>query len=86
MELITVQIDVDVKKTVDVEIYPSDILRALNTLSNKEKWNAISIFLKDLDTDLKDLTDNQKDRCKAFLEQKLELFSNPNGEEKSPLN
>ena len=37
MELITVKIDVDVTKTVDVEIYTSDILRALNTLSAK-KW------------------------------------------------
>ena len=72
MEKIEVELHVDRKFDIEVEI--GDVLDAINALPMKRRWNYIAFILNGCSVDLSDLTDDQKQIIKKYLNDKLTLF------------
>lgn len=75
MESIEVSVNIHQQVTVDIEIY--DVLSAINDLPITKRWSYLGTIMNQLKLDLSDLTEDQKEIVKKFLEANLLLFNPP---------
>lgn len=71
----TVNIELQINKTIDVDVRIDEIIDGINYLDMKKRWNYIAQILNGINTNLSELTNEQKELVKRFLNTKLELFN-----------
>ena len=72
----TVNIEISINKTIDVDVRIDEIIDGINYLDMKKRWNYIAQILNGIKPNLSELTDEQKELVKKYLLSKLELFNN----------
>lgn len=72
METINVELRLD--HTIDIDVKIDDLIDGINNCKMKERWNYISLILNDVQLNVSDLTDEQKETVKKYLLDKLSLF------------
>jgi hypothetical protein len=71
MENEKIEVEVRINKLVDVEVDLYDIIDKINNLPNLRKWNYVGYILSQVNLDLSETTEEQKNIIKDFLEKKL---------------
>lgn len=72
MEIISIEVRLD--KKIDIDIRLDEIIDGINDCKMSKRWNYISQILNAVRLNLDDLTDEQKEIVKIYLENKLTLF------------
>lgn len=72
----TINIELKVEKTFDIDVELSDVIYGINDLPMKKRWNYVSQIINSIQLDLSDLTDEQKQIVKEYLTKKLSIFDN----------
>lgn len=72
----TINIELKVEKTFDIDVHLSDVIYGINDLPMKKRWNYVSQIINAIELNLSDLTEEQKGIVNNFLMKKLQLFSN----------
>lgn len=72
METISVELRLDRK--VDVDVRLDHVIDGINSCEMKRRWNCIASILNGVQLNLSDLTDEQKEILKKYLNDKLSLF------------
>ena len=72
METISVELKLDHK--IDIDVRLDDIIDGINDCEMKIRWNYIALIFNDVQLNLDDLTDEQKEIIKKYLTEKLSLF------------
>lgn len=72
METINVELKLDHK--VDIDVRLDDVIDGINACEMVRRWNYIALILNDVELNVSELTDEQKDLVKNYLLKKLELF------------
>ena len=75
MEDEVIEVEVKISKTVETMIPIHDVLDAINNLPSIRRLNCVGKLLNDIVLDLSELTEEQRQMCKTFLEEKLKLFN-----------
>lgn len=71
----TIQVEVKIEKRVDVDVNIYEIIDSIALLPMKRKWSYLAMILNHISVDISDLTEEQKETVKKFLEDKQKLFS-----------
>ena len=71
----TINIELKVEKTFDIDVELSDVIYGINDLPMVKRWNYVAQIINAVELDLSDLTDTQKQIIKEFLLIKLAIFS-----------
>jgi hypothetical protein len=72
-EIITVELRLDHKVDIDVKL--DEVIDGINSLEIKKRWNLIANILNEVQLSVSDLTDEQKEIIKNYLNDKLLLFN-----------
>jgi len=72
-EIITVELRIDHK--VDIDVRLDEVIDGINSLEIKKRWNLIANILNEVQLSVSDLTDEQKEIIKNYLNDKLLLFN-----------
>ena len=72
METINVELKLDHKIDIDVKL--DDVIDGINDCKMKKRWNYIARIINNVQLDLSDLTDEQKEIIKKYLSDKLSFF------------
>ncbi len=72
-EIITVELRLDHKVDIDVKL--DEVIDGINSLELKKRWNLIANILNEVQLSVSDLTDEQKEIIKNYLNDKLLLFN-----------
>jgi hypothetical protein len=72
----TISLEIKVEKTIDVDVHLSDVIYGINDLPMTRRWNHVANIINQLELDLSNMTDGQKEILKNFLTKKLSLFDN----------
>lgn len=74
----TVTVEVDIRERIDVNIYVSDVLYAINQKELKDRWSAVATLLNGIRTNEVDddepLTAEQTSIIIDYLKKKLDFF------------
>jgi hypothetical protein len=73
MEEIRIEIRID--KTMDVDVRIDEVIDGINQCEMKRRWNYIGQIINQIEVDLSELTDSQKETICNYLKKKIELFS-----------
>lgn len=73
MDKINVEVEVREKVNIEVDIY--DVINSMNLIPMKDRWNLISIILRQVQVDLIGMEESQKEIIKEYLKSKTELFN-----------
>ena len=71
----TIKVEVKIEQRVDVDVNVYEIIDAIEMLPMKRKWSYLAMILNHISVDISDLTEEQKETVKKFLEEKQKLFS-----------
>ncbi len=71
----TINIELKVEKTFDIDVELSDVIYGINDLPMKKRWNYVSNIINAIELNLSDLTDAQRQIIKEYLLIKLAIFS-----------
>jgi serine protease inhibitor ecotin len=71
----TIKVEVKIEQRVDVDVNVYEIIDAIEMLPMKRKWSYLAMILNQISVDISDLTEEQKETVKKFLEEKQKLFS-----------
>lgn len=71
----TVNIEISINKTIDIDVRIDEIIDGINYLDMKKRWNYIAQILNGIKPNLSELTDEQKELVRKYLLSKLELFN-----------
>ncbi len=71
----TIDVDVRIDQTVNVDLHISDVVAGINNAPMKRRWNYIASIINGIEVDLSEMTDEQKAVIKKYLTDKLNLFS-----------
>lgn len=63
-----------VNQEVEVSIDPNELLDQINELPLTKRWNHIAYFINNIQVSINEMTDEQKEIVRNYLESKLKLF------------
>lgn len=72
METIDIELRLDHKVNIDIRL--DEIIDGINSCEMKKRWNYIAKIINEVQLNLTDLTDEQKEVVKKYLSGKLSLF------------
>jgi hypothetical protein len=70
-----ITIEVQVKKTVELDLSIDDIVESLNTLSQVRQWGVIGTLLSVIEPDMDELTPDQKELITNYFKRQLKRLS-----------
>ena len=70
----SLNLDLRINRIVNLDIDIHDVLEGINELPMTRRWNYVAHLINNIETDIKDLTDEQKEITKKYLESKLATF------------
>ena len=70
----TINIEVEINKKIDVDIHISEIIQTINDLPMKKRWNYIAQIMNGVRLNISDLTEEQREIIKNYLNEKLKLL------------
>lgn len=72
METINVELRLDRNIAIDVRL--DDVIDGINVCEMKKRWNYIAQIINGVEVNLCNLTEEQKEVIKSYLNKKLSLF------------
>jgi hypothetical protein len=75
MENETINVEVRVNKLVDADVQLYDVIDTINNLPNLRKWNYVAYILNNLELNISEINEEQREIIKKFLGQKLNKFN-----------
>lgn len=70
----TISVELKLEHKVDIDVRLDDVIDGINSCEMKRRWNYIALILNDVQLNLSELTDDQKELIKNYLTHKLSLF------------
>jgi hypothetical protein len=70
-----ITIEVQVKKTIELDLSIDDIIESLNTLSQVRQWGVIGALLSVIEPDMDELTPDQKELITNYFKRQLKRLS-----------
>jgi hypothetical protein len=70
-----INVEVEVRKTVNVEVDVYEVIDSMNLMQMKDRWNLISRILRQVQVDLIGMEESQKEIIKEYLKRRIELFN-----------
>lgn len=70
----TINVELKLEHKVDIDVRLDDVIDGINNCEMKKRWNYIALILNDVQLNLSELTDDQKEVIKNYLTNKLSLF------------
>jgi hypothetical protein len=71
-----IQIEVKLDQKINVDLRLDDIIDGINSCQMKKRWNYIAKIINEVQLNLSDLTEREKEIIKDYLENRIKLFNN----------